>query len=150
RQSREPFRYTCSIDPIKTLPDSPKVREVAWLKQDLAELLSQRVERIRFVDGPPGAGQPGGQREDSHIVIGGEYVVRARDDDGKQLLLEVMPSVAIGAQQARKLAYPVSFPPDPVSTPLKMHKSDDGKDTVELAYGQYKALLERVYSSVAT
>jgi hypothetical protein len=150
RQSREPFRYTCSIEPITPLPHSPTVREIAWLADDLAELLSQRVERIRFVK-PQAGGSAAGQKNESHIDIGGLYVVRARDHEGKYPVLEVMPNVGIGPESARKLAYPVFYPPDPVSTPLTLkRKSDDELGEVELSHSDYKALLERVYSSVAT
>lgn len=149
RQSREPFRYTCSIEPIGPLPHSPKVREIGWLAEDLAELLSQRVERIRFVKSRPG-GSPV-QKDESHLDIGGTYVVRARDDKNKYLVLEIMPNVGIGPEGARKLAYPVSYPPDPVSTPLKLlRKPDDEQGEIELRHPDYKALLERVYWSVAT
>lgn len=150
RQSREPFRYTCSIEPIGPLPHSPKVREIAWLANDLAELLSQRIERFRFVDRSHPGG-PAGQKDESHIDIGGTYVVRARDDEDIYLVLEIMPNVGIGREKARKLAYPVSYPPDPVSTPLKLlRKPDDERGEIELRHSDYKALLERVYSSVAT
>ena len=149
RQTREPFRYTCSIEPISPLPHSPKVREIAWLAEDLAELLSQRVERIRFVKSQTGG--PARQMDESHIDIGGTYVVRARYDEDKYLALEIMPNVGIGPENARKLAYPVSYPPDPVSTPLNLlPKPDDEQGEIKLKHSDYKALLERVYSSVAT
>ena len=146
RQSREPFRYTCSIEPITPLPHSPKLRESAWLANDLEELLSQRIDRIRFVKSDAAAA---GLKDESHIDIGGTYVVRARDDEDKTLVLEIMPNVGIGRGKARKLAYPVSYPPDP--TPLnRLRRKDDEEGDIELKHSEYKALLERVYSSVAT
>ncbi|HSE16293.1 MAG TPA: FHIPEP family type III secretion protein [Pyrinomonadaceae bacterium] len=147
RQSREPFRYTCSIEAITALPQSPVLRESAWLANDLEELLSQRIERIRFVKA--GAPAPAGSKDESHIEIGGTYVIRPRDDEDKTLVLEIMPSVGIGRGKARKLAYPVSYPPEP--TPLnRLRKADNDKGDIYLRHSEYKALLERVYSSVAT
>jgi hypothetical protein len=157
RQSREPFRYTCRIESIGPMPSSRKVREMAWLAGDLEELLSQRIDRIQFLKGPPG--DPAGPKDESHIQIGGSYVVRARDDDDKQLVLEIMPHVGIGPKNSRKLAYPVSYPPDPASKPLERVQKPAGKpgeepadeqSEIALSRSNYKALLERVYSSVAT
>jgi hypothetical protein len=147
RQSREPFRYTCSIESITALSHSPALRESAWLANDLEELLSQRIDRIRFVKADAAA--PVDAKDESHIDIGGTYVIRARDDEDKTLVLEIMPNVGIGRGKARKLAYPVSYPPDP--TPLnRLRKGDNDEGDIELRHSEYKALLERVYSSVAT
>jgi len=145
KQSREPFRYTCSIEEITALPHSPKLRQSAWLANDLEGLLSQRVDRIRFVKQDPKSSSD--SIGDSHIEIGGTYVVRPRDDEDKTLVLEIMPNVGIGRGNARKLSYPVSYPPDP--TPLNKLTPDAGGE-IDLKYPEYKALLERVYSSVAT
>jgi hypothetical protein len=156
RQSREPFRYTCTIEPFTPMPQSPKVRQMEWVDHDLAELLSQRIERIRFVE--RGKTPEAGQKDESHIQIGGTYVVRERDDlrsdaaGERYFVLEILPDAAIGRDKGRKLAYAVSYPPDPVSSPLKVAPgaTADAAGEVELKHSEYKSLLEWVYSSVAT
>src|SRR5262249_54450865 len=155
KESRQPFRYTCSVESIKRMEFSPEIQQLGWLAPDLCRLLSQRIERLSFVNAAPPAekAEPGSEskkgagsaptRPRSHIRVGGIYVVRAQTNDPKSLALEIMPDVSIGADMSpRTLAYPVCYPPDAETRPLKIVKSTSGEGLgeVKLTEFDYRAI----------
>jgi tetratricopeptide (TPR) repeat protein len=151
RHSRHPFRYTCAVSAIGAVQNSPVCPELTWLSQDLKVLLSQRIERLRFVE-PTEAGAQDDAHA-AHIAIGGTYVIRAQGRDPRSLAIEVMPDVGIGAARGpRTLAHPVIYPSDPVAASLAVTAGarPDEPGRVNLERADYQAILERVYFSVAT
>ena len=88
RESRQPFRYTCSIAAFTKAGDASSAGSVAeflaWLPHDITRLLNERVQRFLFASGSNDGGaearndaNTGGQHE-SAIHIHGHYVIRDR------------------------------------------------------------------------
>jgi hypothetical protein len=168
KESRQPFRYSCSVEPIKRMEFSLEVKQLRWLAQDLCKLLSQRIERLEFVNAIPSKsgsgteseskGAEGGDRARlrSQIRVGGTYVVRPQvrpqTEVEASLALEIMPDISIGVDTSPKtLAYPVCYPPDAKLTKLEIVKTESGDSLgeIKLKEPEYRAM-ERVYSSIAT
>jgi hypothetical protein len=156
KESQEPFRYSCSVADLS--PIGAKEREdkssgffhdleekLSWLPHDLEENLSRRVGRLRFL-AEQLASADAGRTLESHIHIGGSYVVRKDRDDC--WTLEIMPRVRVGPSKTPEtLAHPVLF---------KL-----GRDAVcdagtrqagpqFLSHEKYEKIVERLYFSVAT
>lgn len=104
RESRQPFRYTFFVGafaPIEGTEPSPRIaRRTAWLPEDLAERLSDRIGRLSLLDPRYSKDAVVGE---AHIHIGGTYGVR----DEK---IEVFPWVRLGPEtEAATLAHPIRF-----------------------------------------
>lgn len=163
RESREPFRYTYSVVSFEPSPTSgPSDGKMHWLRQDLMELCSKRIRRLSLLDeGPSATGEGDATAEggaaveeegrESHIHIGGYYVIRERPNKPGFWRIEVTPWVRIGvASNPSTLAHPVRFNLRP--------RAKDGQPLPEVATDQppvltaddYKKVLERLFFSVAT
>ena len=142
KESREAFRYTCSIadfEPVRSKPEdpawlTPELRErLCCLSHDLAERFSQRVSRVRFRDKPAEAKPGESVSNQSHIHIRGVFVLRRDRQD--HWVLEIMPRVRIGPVEASEsLAHPVSYR---LEQPV-------------IDRNHYERIQERLYFSVAT
>ena len=137
RESKQPFRYTYSVDPFGPVSGSedPRLDPLRdWIKADLVLMLSERIGRLSLLPEehiPPDAPD----RPASHIHISGSYGARRKDD---QLTIEIMPLVRIGsACCSATVAHWVRQPLTSMS---------------ELTQDRaiYDEILERVYFSVAT
>lgn len=94
RASREPFRYTLTVDPFLPI-GAAEIGAIQWLHHDIAIHLTERIRRLRileFFTDDEGAAEP--ETAGSHIHVTGNYGVR-RDDEGA-LCVEVIPKVRIG------------------------------------------------------
>ncbi len=132
RESRQPFRYTYSIDHFEPVAGTEADPRLAWLRDDLSKQLSERITRLSLLD-PRYSGEvePG----DSHIHIGGSYGIRG----DKTSAIEVMPWIRLGPKgEAAKLAHPVTLP-----LPEGGLASPDGGPA-------YRKLVERIYFSIAS
>lgn len=139
-ESREPFRYTVSIQPFRRAaaeapaPAFTDETRIALLQHDLRERLNQRIGRFTLLDAPPAAADSA--RRLPHLHVAGDYVLR--EDRQGRWLLQVMPTVRLGAADAPvAMAYTVLFPIGPAQAPT-------------FGPQHYEHLVERVYSSVAT
>jgi hypothetical protein len=152
KQSKEPFRYTFSINKFSvasTPGDRFKVDQIdqlELLRYDLTERLNRRVRRFSLYETPNkgGAAQStGGIRATSHFHIDGDYAIREDETDG--WILHVWPRVRIGPEgNPFTLAYPVRLPIE------DGEHSAENKKGATLDLDEYERLVERVYSSVAT
>lgn len=137
RESKQPFRYTYSVDPFGPVAgaEDPRLDPLRdWIKADLVLMLSERIGRLSLLpeehipaDAP--------DRPASHIHISGSYGARCKDG---QLTVELMPLVRIGsACCSATVAHWVRQPLTSLS---------------ELTQDRaiYDEILERVYFSVAT
>lgn len=159
RESRQPFRYT-QVD--KTPRD--RFEAASWdrwalLHHDLTERLDQRIRRFSILSdlrieksGRLEAPRVSDRRRSSHIHIMGRYVFRD-DDDGKRLV-HVMPEVRIGPPGTpATLAQPVRYLLDPreeMQNGARSPAGAQGRKHYELSVEDYRQVLERVYSSIAT
>ena len=50
QDARRPFRYTCSVGEFKPGPATKAEEKLAWLSEDLAQKLSERIGRLSFFD----------------------------------------------------------------------------------------------------
>jgi tetratricopeptide (TPR) repeat protein len=156
-ESRQPFRYTCSISSFGAIGDEQSVPGstgecMGWLPHDLTRLLNERVQRFLFAgdaradaagEGDDGANQDGdaaqGGQNDSCIHIRGHYVVRAAVADAQALEVEVMPRVRMGAaSNAEVMAQSII---------LTLPQSGEAK---ALDRNTYEDLLEQVYHSIVS
>jgi hypothetical protein len=151
RESRQPFRYTCSVSPFvpiggEAARTADGVAEcMTWLSYDITRLLNERVQRFLFADEQTvPAAEPktkqdvaGDEAADSYIHIHGHYGVRSRPDAEGGLEIEIMPRVRIGAAgQPELMARSVQY-----ALPRKEPK---------LERGGYQDLLEQVYHAIVT
>lgn len=137
-ESRQPFRYTFSIEGFKPIGEAKPHPRMAWLDEDLGERLSRRIGRLSLLPHEAAEGEterqdrPRGRAARSHIHISGSYGVR---DGG----IEVFPRVQLGSEkEPATLAHPVRFALDEA----------DGLDAN--AGASYKKLVEWVYFHVAS
>lgn len=141
KESKAPFRYTCSVADFKEVEGAGPVvgTNWSWLAHDLKERLNERIGRLRFIDETqvkPDAGF------ESHIHLGGSYGIR-RDPRGRWVV-DVRPSVRIG-------------PPGNPET-LAHLVSEELEETAEgppptlatLSASTYDRILERVFFSVSS
>jgi hypothetical protein len=152
KQSKEPFRYTFSINKFSvasTPGDRFKVDQIDQLKllrYDLTERLNRRVRRFSLYETPNKGGtaqSTNGIRAASHFHIDGDYAIREDETDG--WILHVWPRVRIGPDgNPFTLAYPVRLPIEDGG------HSAENKKGATLDLDEYERLVERVYSSVAT
>jgi tetratricopeptide (TPR) repeat protein len=163
RESREPFRYTYSVASFEPAPKSgPSDEKMPWLRQDLMELFSKRIKRLSLLDDGPSGTSEGdvtaegttaveGDGHESHIHIGGYYVIRERPNKHGFWRIEVTPWVRIGvATNPSTLAHPVRFnlrPRAKNGQPLPQTATDHPPT---LTADDYKKVLERLFFSVAT
>lgn len=146
----------------------------ALLHHDLTERLDQRIKRFAILKEPPSGGQAESsespeaspRRYSSHIHISGHYAVREKNED--KWFVHVMPEVRIGPPGApAMLAHPVWYllndsergskgvskaPTRPggrdASPPAPEPEDKQCAHTLEAS--EYRDIVERVYSSVAT
>jgi hypothetical protein len=146
RESRTPFRYTCSIVDFDAVQPTPN-EALPWLRHDLMELLNDRIGRLSFRDTEPK--EP--EEQEAHLHIAGEYIVRddegnrtlGEDDEGDQTL-EVTPRVRVGGEHAsQSLAHAVRYG-------LATDEYSAAAETLALKPEDYRKVLERVYFSVAS
>jgi tetratricopeptide (TPR) repeat protein len=165
RESREPFRYTCSVRPFQALGQLAKdeFSELSeWMVYDMSERLNERIGRLSFLDSgaptEPTASKgtpPADINVGSHIDVTGQYLVRARD---RQRVIELTPRVRIGGNRsAATLGHPVKFTITESSRQAAgaIETSGSHTDRIGTAPGrmetdEYDKLIERVYFSVAT
>jgi tetratricopeptide (TPR) repeat protein len=133
RESRAPFRYTYSIDQYEPLGDTEPEPRLLWLREDLAERLSQRIGRLSLL------GKEEAAARESHVHIFGSYGIR-RSGEGS-CAVEVFSWIRLGPHDApATLAHPVKF--------LLPQGEDQLRD--EEGAQSYEKLLERIYFSIAT
>lgn len=150
KETKEPFRYTCWVEPFNRIDETPADRfhlkaedRFKLLHHDLTELINQRIKRFSILE-TPGENQDSSgaaitdARKSSHIHIYGNFAIREDKNNG-EWIIHVMPYVRIGANgspstMAQSIRYPIS--------------NDDTPD--ELDTHEYNQLLERVYSRVTT
>jgi FHIPEP family protein len=160
QESREAFRYSCSIADFEPILGDSKGENPAWLylelreklaclSHDLAERFSQRVSRIRFRDKPDEtetAKPKEGAGNASHIHIRGVYVLRKDRDD--EWVLEIMPRVRIGPSEASEaLAHRVVYR---LGEDSFCDLTSKRSQPAPLDRNQYERIQERLYFSVAT
>src|SRR6266545_2599846 len=135
-ESRRPFRYTYSIDSFESVEGTEPEPRLAWLRDDLARRLSERIGRLALLDKRYSEKV---EPQDSHIHVGGSYGVRW--DSARRSSIEVMPWIRLGPPgEPASLAHPVKF-----ELPL-------GADELRSAEGAsaYEKLVERIYFSIAS
>jgi hypothetical protein len=172
KESREPFRFTFSVDAFEPLPESkatdPKLR---WLQSDLRDLLAERIGRLQRLDGgassiAPGDDAAGGDAggefpRHSHIHVSGSYVVREPNLENRRVQIEVSPWVRIGsARRASRLARGVSYRTatpgaeqasrQPTNLRPATRQPEAAEDDSILTLNDYQRVLDRVYFSVAS
>jgi tetratricopeptide (TPR) repeat protein len=135
RESRQPFRYTFFVGafaPIEGTEPPPRIaRRTAWLPEDLAERLSDRIGRLSLLDPRYSKDAVVGE---AHIHIGGTYGVR----DEK---IEVFPWVRLGPEtEAATLAHPIRFS-------LK-EEALDGASGEKLVEWIYFSIASHVYTRI--
>jgi tetratricopeptide (TPR) repeat protein len=153
RISREPFRYTYSVEDLEPVPGSATVPHViwaddppsgavlpaegtavpplAWLRHDLINELSERIGRLDLLE----ERFSGATKEpDAHIHIGGSYGLREKGVGN--WVIEVLPWIRLGPTgSSARLSHNVEFPLGRLP---------------ELGVEDYEKLRERVYFSIAT
>jgi tetratricopeptide (TPR) repeat protein len=132
-ESKAPFRYTYSIDRYEPLGETEPQPRLLWLREDLAERLSERIGRLSLLDDQQA--NPG----ESHIHIFGSYGIRKSSNE--KWAVEVFSWIRLGPHGSpATLAHPVKFQlPEGVEQLL----GDRGAQA-------YETLLERIYFSIAT
>jgi hypothetical protein len=120
-ESKQPFRYTCSIvnfDPVRAPAAGQESEEKPLrddLKYDLAEKLNERIGRLSFLDEELVAVDPDSE-DRSHIHVRGHYLVRKTPSD--KWMVEITPRVRIGGKSSPEtLAHPIKFALDIGSEP---------------------------------
>ncbi|HVE70811.1 MAG TPA: FHIPEP family type III secretion protein [Thermoanaerobaculia bacterium] len=106
RESKQPFRYTCSLGSFEPMADgaSDAIKTwMTWMPHDMTRLLNERVQRFFFTGHPkPGqAGQDATAKEDdgaeADVHIRAYWVVReVKDSSSGMREIEVMPRVRLG------------------------------------------------------
>jgi hypothetical protein len=136
RESREPFRYTFSVEPFTPISGS-EILNSQWLRHDLARRLAERIPRLSILgsketdsdsDNGPEAPLP-------HIKITGEY--GARRSANRKSTVEVTPQVQIGRTVG----------------PARLGRRvlrDDSAVKGELDARTYEEIVEAVYFNVAS
>jgi tetratricopeptide (TPR) repeat protein len=163
-ESKQPFRYTCSIgnfDPVRPTKGRSEVAPLKDdLRHDLGEKLNERIGRLTFLDEELIAADP--ESEDrSHIHIRGHYLVRKTPSDIWRV--EVTPRVRIGGKSSPEtLAHPIKFALDIGSNPSHGRQRiprivsgipeppKESRQSPAQVEKEYERILEWVYFSVAT
>jgi hypothetical protein len=141
KESKAPFRYTCSVADFKEVEGAGPVvgTNWSWLAHDLKERLNERIGRLRFIDETfvkPDAGF------ESHIHLGGSYGIRR--DPGGSWVVDVRPSVRIGPPgNPETLAHLVS-------EGLEATVEGPPPTLATLSASLYDRILERVFFSVSS
>ncbi|MDX1686460.1 MAG: FHIPEP family type III secretion protein [Candidatus Promineifilaceae bacterium] len=155
QESRQPFRYTLSVDGFPAVENSAtEEKKMAWLQPDLERRLNERIKRLSLLDEAivRQESEEGGasHKHDSHIHVSGRYVIR-RNPKGRWNI-EVMPRVRIGPYgQAETLAHPERFYLDyETERPAGDKEKGTADSPPPLTVRQYERIVERVYSSVST
>ncbi len=153
KESKKPFRYTCSIGEFSPVSDSADIsplykKFMEWVPKDIARLLNERIQRLYFVDenyeseNSEVEKKLEGLPNRSHIHIGGEYIIRPREvrDQMENYEIIVMPKIKLGGlKQPSRLALTIYYN-------LDILEQEISNQEVE----KYKRLLEQIYYSVAT
>lgn len=162
RETKEPFRYTFTVQPFKLVGKEQDTKESSALPQfvlkdknrlqflmhhDLTELINQRIKRFSVIPySEPVAAAPNATddkalvdtRKSSHIEVFGHYAIR-EDSENEEWVIHFMPFVRLGqTDSSATLAQSIRFP-------LSTDESPDILNTYE-----YNQLLEQVYSRVTT
>jgi hypothetical protein len=139
KESKEPFRYTFSIDEfVPGAGDKPDQR-LGWLRHDLLEKLSTRIRRLSLLneDDVP---DDTDHEDTSHIHVSGSYAIRQTPEG--RWIIHVHPWVRVGGRgRPAKLAHPVTF--RLIRKPSTKRRPTPTKD-------EYRQVLERTHFSVAT
>jgi FHIPEP family len=136
RESKQPFRYTLSIDNFESIGGIELPARLRWLRDDLAARLNNRIPRLSLLDP---RFSPQAAAGDSHVHVGGTLGFRRNDNDA--LVIEVFPWLRLGpATEASNLAHPVRFALREGTEEF----ADDAKP------GSYEKLVERIYFSIAS
>ena len=171
QDAQQPFRYTCSVAPFKAGQATKTEERLAWLAEDLAQKLSERVPRLSFFD-PDEAQKRKDKLTESHIHISGLYVIREARESALERgpkpseKIEIMPRVRVGPMDAADtLAHPVTFPwrlaseKNSSGTGSSKDSPSEGKppgehpeEEISPIFGRdrYDRLLERVYFTVVS
>ena len=155
KESKAPFRYTCSIADYLVVPPAPEHASFhvsPRLRYDLAERLNERIARLSFLEEAL-VSEDGGTDGRSHIHVGGELLIRERPDHTWGV--EVTARIRMGGRQSpEKLAHPVKFTLGANSgqsgDKVKMISRRGTTDPPPLESKEYEKILERVYFSIAT
>ena len=135
RESKQPFRYTYSIDEFEPVAGEPAEARLRWLRPDLERLLTQRIRRLSLLDEAHSASTSGGE---AHIHVSGSYGIRTGPGG---TAIEVMPWIRLGPPDA----------PATLAHPIKFRLPGGGRNLRgEEGARVYEKLLERVYFSIAT
>jgi len=136
QESRRPFRYTYAIDTFRPVEGTEPEPRLAWLRDDLARRLSERIGRLALLDERYSEKV---EPQESHIHVGGSYGVRL--DSSDRYAIELIPWIRLGPPgKPAGLAHPVKF-----ELPLGADqlRGVDGP-------GAYEKLVERIYFSIAS
>lgn len=132
-ESRAPFRYTYSIDRYEPLGETEPQPRLLWLREDLAERLSERIGRLSLLDDEQATAR------ESHIHIFGSYGIRRSSDES--CAVEIFSWIRLGPHGSpATLAHPVKF------------QLPEGEEQLRGDRGAlaYETLIERIYFSIAT
>ncbi len=153
QESREPFRYTCSVaefDLVPPVPD-PSFEIGSYLRYDLTERMNDRITRLSFLDEE--AVSDGAAGNQSHIHISGQLLVRQNPKG--EWMVEATPRIRMGPRSApERLGHPVKFKLGtvaPRSEAVERHALDgEGTSTRALVAHEYEKVLERIYFSISS
>lgn len=149
KESREPFKYTYSVEEFKRgpqpTPGDPVAGDpVAWLARDLIEKLGDRVRRLSLLDEEDVRRHDPDRDPEPHVHISGWYGLRETDDN--EWWIEVVPKVRVGGKGApAELGNTVHFKVDLTGSAARNLSLPPALDV-----RQYNLLVERVYWAVAS
>lgn len=139
RESRAPFRYTCSVADFKQVAGAGSAVKSnwSWLAHDLKQRLNERIGRLRFIDEALVKSDA-----ESHIHLGGSYGIRK--DRGDRWVVDVRPSVRVGPPgKPETLAHLVT-------EELEAAAEGAPPTLAGLPASTYDRILERVFFSVSS
>src|SRR5690606_16360805 len=136
----------------KAFPGADKIETL--LDHDLKNLLNERIKRFSVLEdftntqnGVEGKKNPSFLKQASHIHIYGHYALRL--EENKDWVIQITPLIRIGPQETpATLASPIKFVLD--SSPKESSSAGKEPASPTLSTGDYKQILERVYSRVST
>lgn len=142
KESQTPFRYTLWIQPFEAvgLQGTPRRSLQLLLHHDLMDRLNTRMRDRLGLLNPSGVGTSQNALS-AHINIRGTYIVR--DVAPNRWVVEVMPFIRIGSS-----AKPETIV-DPITVPVPAPNGAPANEDA-LSAEQYRQLVERVYSRIAT